>query len=608
MTDNSIPPVRADEERARRDRVAQWAFDCQPILARLHLWLEDVDVEWLRGESAPGAAPNVSFLDPRMEQLMAMTAGVTALGTQLFGRYGEGKGLDKSALNQVKKDADAISAYALAESLWFASRQLPENHAVMVCLGEGLMPKAGETPEMGSNPQLGFGRIYARPQVAQWLEDRVARLINESEYCWDDFYGEVKAAGITVWGAAIDTLENTSRFAKGAATGPMTVLHLFDQPLKINEPYEGYMGTLFLPRVVVQEAAERSVLIDFRTPRARVMEAIRAAYPSIRPEHVHVWTLRGPSRVGRIGSLWREWESCGAHLIDDGWALPGGGEAFTESGTYAPTFRVGPWEDDDGQTHLLITDGYAASAEAMQAASLAPMLDLEASLQVFTSKFQLDFRCEGEVMRLDPEADDFLEQIGEICDGALDASMAEEYRASIREARDAGLPIERPVMGVDDFFPEKRWDVVALCGYMLPDPYSGSPGVEQSAPGTYRVTVRVSTPRADKRITFTLRPTLASEVGRLVFNPLLIRFFYGEDYQNRPVKISDSGRIRNELQTLCSEAIEYTRDRRLRFYLERIPDEVISPKHQEILLAVLRWYQERHPLWFQWLEIVPAAE
>ena len=63
----------------------------------------------------------------------------------------------------MKKDADAISAYAMSEGLWYASRHLPENHAIMVCLGEGLMPKAGETPEMGSNPQLGFGRVYARP-------------------------------------------------------------------------------------------------------------------------------------------------------------------------------------------------------------------------------------------------------------------------------------------------------------------------------------------------------------------------------------------------------------------------------------------------------------
>jgi hypothetical protein len=60
------------------------------------------------------------------------------------------------------------------------------------------MPKAGETPEMGSNPQLGFGRVYARPQVAKWLDRRVIRLLNDDQYGWNQFYREIKEAGITV--------------------------------------------------------------------------------------------------------------------------------------------------------------------------------------------------------------------------------------------------------------------------------------------------------------------------------------------------------------------------------------------------------------------------
>ena len=68
------------------------------------------------------------------------------------------------------------------------------------------------------------------------------RLLNDPAYGWDGFYGDIKSSGITVWGAAIDTLENTSRFAKGEPTGPMTVLHLFNQPLRISRPYEGYVG------------------------------------------------------------------------------------------------------------------------------------------------------------------------------------------------------------------------------------------------------------------------------------------------------------------------------------------------------------------------------
>ena len=59
----------------------------------------------------------------------------------------------------------------------------------------------------------------------------------------------------------------------------------------------------------VAEAAERaSVLLDYRTPRQQVVEAIEAAYPGVRREHVHVWTLRGTTRAGRLGRLWEEWE------------------------------------------------------------------------------------------------------------------------------------------------------------------------------------------------------------------------------------------------------------------------------------------------------------
>ncbi len=594
-------------DQSRRDLIAQWAFDTHPILARLHLWVEDVEVEWLRGGPQPLLSSQISFMNPRMERLMAMATGVTALGTKLFGRFGEGKGKDKAQLNQVKKDADAISAYVLAESLWFASRQLPENHAIMVSLGEGLMPKAGETPEMGSNPQLGFGRIYARPLVAEWLEARVARMLNDPDYGWNQFYEEIKTAGITVWGAAVDTLENTSRFAKGHATGPMTVLHLFDQPLRIFRPYEGYMGTLFLPKEVVEQAAEHSVLIDYRTSRSKVMEVIELTYPGIRRENVNVWTLRGKSRAPRIGKLWEEWRAVGAHLVEDDWQLTTGMAAFTDSGTYAPTYLVGTWHDEDDQKHLFLIDGYAASAEAMQAASLAPMLGLDASLAVFTSRFELSYEREQRVMHLDPEGPGFSTALSELMGEVPGDTLIGNYGDMIREARDAGLPLEKAVMEVDDFFPEKRWDVLALCSYMQPDPYTGTPGVEEIGPHVYRVTVRLAGPRGDRRVNVTLRLMERVEESRLVFNPLLIRFFYGEDYRTRAVKISDSGRIRNELQTLCSEALEHTKGH-LRVHFDRIPAEVISLEHQKLLIEVLRWYKEHHPIWFRWLEIIGPGE
>jgi hypothetical protein len=591
------------KQRDKQNTIAQWAFDTRPILGRFHLWLEDVEVQWVRGEPAAEFTSEISFLNGQIERLMVMMGAVTALGTRLFGRHGEGAGQPKAALNQVKKDADAISAYAMSECLWYLTRHLPENHAIMVSLGEGLMPKAGETPEMGSNPQLGFGRVYARPEVARKLDRWVVRLLNDDGYGWDEFYRDLKRSGITVWGAAIDTLENTSRFAKGAPTGPMTVIHLFDQPLAISKPYEGYMGNLLLPSEVVEHAAQQSVLINFRTPRARVMQAIRETYPDIQPQHVHIWCLRGPSRVARIGKLWQEWTDAGAHVIDAGWTLPTGGEAFTESGTYAPTFLIGPWEDDDGATHLFLCDGYAASAEAMQAASLAPMLGLEASLAVFTSRFDLPYDREWDVMGLDPSDPELDRKLAPLLERQPSDEEVQRYRAMILEGAEAGLALQQATINADDFFPEKRWDVLAINGYMSPDPYSGAPGVEQIGEDTWRVTVRMATPRGDKRITFALRLMESHTESKLIFNPLLIRFFSGEDFRNRPVKISDSGRIRNELQTLCLEAIEFIGSDRIRLHFDRILPEVISPENQRTLLEVLRWYKTHHPRWFSWLEL-----
>src|SRR4051795_3531957 len=154
---------------AKRNLVAQWAFDTRPVLLRFHLWLEDVEVE--RSQAEPVSAH--SFAPRGIARCLAMTSAATALGTRLFGNFGEGAGKDKAAYNQVKKDADAISAYVMSEALWHFTRRLPENHAIMVSLGEGLMPKAGETPEMGANPLLGFGLVYARPHVAKFVDTRV---------------------------------------------------------------------------------------------------------------------------------------------------------------------------------------------------------------------------------------------------------------------------------------------------------------------------------------------------------------------------------------------------------------------------------------------------
>ncbi len=584
----------------RINRISQWAYDTRAILGRFHLWLEDVDVR-LTGE---GGTESCSFVGGSLERAFVAAAAVTALGTRLFGQWGEGADLDKAGINRVKKDADAVSAYALSEALWYLTRSLPENHAVMISLGEGLMPKAGETPEMGSNPLLGFGRVYARPQVARFLDHRVHRLVNDPDYEWPEFWLDLQTAGITVWGAAVDTLENTSRFSKGSPTGPTTILHLFDQPLKVARPYEGYMGNLVLPREVVERAAEKSVLIDFRTPRARVMEAILETYPDIAPEHVHVWTLGGASREHRLSGLWAEWRALGAHLVEDGWVMPQTGvPVFTESGTYAPVFQVGEFTDDANAPHVFICDGYAASAEAMQAASLDPIFNLSTSMCIFSSEFRAPIEKERQVTTLDPDSDDFAVRLEATLGGDLAPDLADAYRSSLRAAREALMPLDRRTITADDFFPLKEWRVLALVGYMLPDPYTGNPGVEKIADDRYRVTTYAATRKGTLEATLELRLMDPMAEMRMVFSPLLDRFYAGQDYRVRAVKISDSGRIRNELQTLCSEAIEYLPDDHMLVHFNRIDDAVLPPDKKELIREVLEWYKANHPIWFKWLEI-----
>ncbi len=584
----------------RRNRIAQWVYDTRAILGRFHLWLEDVEENWVRGE----ADREFAFVGSSLGRGFILTAAVTALGTRLFGRYGEGRDRDKADINRIKKDADAVSAYALSEGLWYLTRNLPENHAVMVSLGEGLMPKAGETPEMGSNPLLGFGRVYARPEVARFLDRRVNRLVNDPGYEWAHFWRDAEAAGITVWGAAVDTLENTSRFAKGSETGPMTVLHLFDQPLKVARPYEGYMGTLVLPSEVVHRAADRSILIDYLTPRPLVMEAIRHTYPDITPKNVHVWTLGGPTRVDRLGGLWDEWRALGAHVIEDGWIIPQTGlAAFTDSGTYAPVFRVGAYLDNEGVRHLFLCDGYAATAEAMQAASLDPILDIATSMSLFSSKFTVSYERERLLMRLDPEADDFPACLADTLGHEVTDSEVQEYREVLRSARAALMPVEKRVLTADDLFPLKEWHVLALASYMLTDPYTGAPGVERLADDVWKVTTHAATRRGILEVALSLRLMEPVDEMRMVFSPLLDRFYAGQDYRSRAVKISDSGRIRNELQTLASQAIEYLPDDRMRVHFDQVGDAVLSPDKKRLIEEVLRWYKSNHQIWFRWLDL-----
>lgn len=577
-------------DATKRNLIAQWAFDTQPVLMRFHLWLEDVDVERAQAEAVSAH----TFTPRGIARCLAMTSAATALGTKLFGQFGQGRGQDKQSYNQVKKAADAISAYMMSEGLWHLTRSLPENHALMVCLGEGLMPKAGETPEMGANPLLGFGRVYARPEVARFVDAEVRRLLNAPQPRFDEFYHALRRQGITVWGAAVDTLENTSRFAEGQDTGPMCVLHVYDSPLIVTRPYEAYFGTLTVPHAVAQEAQKQSLMLDWATPRAQVLSIIQRTYPGIKPKHVHVWTLAGKSRTTRLHRLWAEWEALGVHLVEAGWVAPTGMPVFNDSGTYAPTFLVKSWRDSSGEPHVFLCDGYAATAEAMQAASLSEVLAVDSTMSVLSSTFELPHDEEYALMRGVPN-----QHFGQA--HANEAVMA-HYRESIRAAELSNIPLRQRTLRAGDFLPEKQWNVLASVGYLCDDPYTGTPGVEQVDAQRYRVTTRLFTRNASSRITFTLRLQDSPEASRSVYSPLLVRFLDGADFRSRPVKTSDSGRIRNELQTLISQALEHDGER-IRVHFERIDDKVLSRDKQVRIREILQWYKTTHPVWFEWLDL-----
>src|SRR2546425_12254275 len=84
---------------------------------------------------------------------------------------------------------------------------------------------------------------------------------------------------------------------------------------------------------------------------------------------------------------------------------------------------------------------------------------------------------------------------------------------------------------------------------------------------------------------------------------LLVRFLSGVDHTTRPVKISDSGRIRNELQTMLSQALEHDGEH-IRVHFDRINEMVLPRENQAAIRKVLAWYKVNHPVWFEWLELV----
>ena len=212
------------------------------------------------------------------------------------------------------------------------------------------MPKAGETPDMGSNPLLGFGRVYARPSVAKWLDQRVHRFINDPSLRLEGVLDRARRVADHGLGRGDRHAREHLPLRQGGADGAD------DRPPPLRPaapgraPLRGLHGRHDAPEGGLRDGGRR--LGPPRLPHARASSSCRRSgrpTPASSRGDVHVWTLGGPTRVPRIGKLWEEWKALGAHLVEDGWLLPSGLGAFTDSGTYAPTYRVGPFTGPDGR-------------------------------------------------------------------------------------------------------------------------------------------------------------------------------------------------------------------------------------------------------------------
>jgi hypothetical protein len=222
---------------------------------------------------------------------------------------------------------------------------------------------------------------------------------------------------------------------------------------------------------------------------------------------------------------------------------------------------------------------------------------------LFSSRFDLPYDRERRIMLLDPESAGFDDDLDALFGKPLDARTTAAYRTELRHAALANMPVGKRLVTIEDFFPMKSWRGLALSSAINPEPYSGMPGVEEIQEGTYRVTARSVTDRGMRRVTLTLRLLESKKESKRVFSPLLDRFYHGEDYRHRAVRISDSGRIRNELQTWCSEALEFRGENTVHVDFDRVDDAVIPVEKKAFLREVLRWYKENHPIWFAWLSL-----
>ena len=169
----------------------------------------------------------------------------------------------------------------------------------------------------------------------------------------------------------------------------------------------------------------------------------------------------------------------------------------------------------------------------MQAASLSGILGLDVSLAVLSSKFKLPHDKDAAAMKLDPQDNNFAARLEQdLFETDVPPEMIEIYRNSIMDAKNAGIPLKPRTINAGDLIAAKKWQTLAVSGYMLPDPYSGAQGVKQISEDTWEVTVRVTSEFGDKAITFALRLLEPLQQSKLIFSTVAQPVFQGRGFQN----------------------------------------------------------------------------
>ena len=177
-----------------------------------------------------------------------------------------------------------------------------------------------------------------------------------------------------------------------------------------------------------------------------------------------------------------------------------------------------------------------------------------------------------------------------------------QSREAIGDAEASNMPLTGGCCAPTTSSPRSSGSVLASIGYICDDPYTGTSGVRQLGDGLYRGHHAPGHAQGVEPHHVHVPAHGAVRETQHVFSPLLVRFLSGVDHTTRPVKISDSGRIRNELQTMLSQALEYDGDR-IRVRFDRIDEKVMPREKQLAIRKMLEWYKVNHPVWFSWLEI-----